>query len=107
MIQSVLRVEFTVFLFGLAAIVAFRLLTGAINTRGLLFHVDPGTGKKDFSPERVQLVFLTLLTAGYYVLSFPGGANGLPELPQWLLWVQAGSGTIYVGGKSIRLFGSR
>ncbi len=106
MIQSILRLEFAVFLFGLLAIVVYRLLTGGISTRNLLFHVDPATGVNSFSPEHVQLVFFTLAAAGYYILSVAAMPTGLPDVPQWLLWTQTGSGTVYLGGKSFRLFGS-
>ena len=104
MLQSVLRFELGFFLLGLCALVAYRLLTGAINTRGLFFHVDPATRKTQFSPEKVQLAFVTVLFAGYYISLVFNDPSHLPDVPQWLLWTQGGSGGVYLTGKSVRLF---
>src|ERR1043165_145747 len=68
--QIIWLVKLVVFLFvvGLAAIIAHRLLTGQINTRYLLYGTKKG-GTKYFSPERVQLLLFTLGTAMFYLNS--------------------------------------
>jgi hypothetical protein len=60
--------ELWIALGSLAAVVAYRLLTGRINIRGLLN--DKSTGKID--PGRVQLLVTTLMVAAAY-LAPPGG----------------------------------
>jgi hypothetical protein len=59
----VLRYELWVFVGGLAVIITYRLLNGAINTDGLL-HTK---GSDDsYSPVRLQLLLATLGFAVYY-----------------------------------------
>ena len=49
------RWEVILFVFGLAAIVAIKMLTGGINTRYLLYGMRRD-GTRYFSPERVQML---------------------------------------------------
>lgn len=97
------RYEIEVLLGTLAAIVAFQILTGKINTKGLLSD-ENGV----FSPGRLQLLLVTLACASYVVSqvmeSITQGAPAFPTLdPKWLLAL-FGSHAIYLGGKSYSLF---
>jgi hypothetical protein len=105
------RLEFEVFLIGLTAIVAYRLLTGAINTGGLLFDkTAEKAGEKlgSYSPARLQLLMLTLAVASYYfslMLSQLHSCEfGFPDIPQKYLLVLGGSHSLYLGGKTFSLF---
>jgi len=110
------------FLIALAAMVAGQLLTGEINTRNLLHGRINDTGKpiRDsngvikrkpsdtsyFSPERVQLLLLTLGAAFYYltqVLNNPRPGT-LPPVPNSWTETLAGSNLIYLRGKAISRF---
>jgi hypothetical protein len=104
------RLEVLLFLGGLAAIIFFRMLTGAINTRYLLFG-SQRDGTRYFSPERVQLLVFTLGTAMFYLmqvmdlmkLAKPGERPVLPDIPAKTLALLGGSHAIYLGGKAYNM----
>ena len=104
MLTPLLQLELAIFLFGLAALVFYRLVTGGINLSGLLYQVDPVTGVRGFSPARVQLLVVTLLGAGYYVIQVASDPSHLPDIPTELLALQGGSGVLYLGFKAFRVF---
>lgn len=82
-------------LLGLAGAVAYQMLTGKMNTGRMLF--DKGTG--NFSPGRVQLLLLTLMTAFYQLLLVLKDPTRLPQLPPEVLLVLLGGNLAYLGGK--------
>ena len=90
-----------VFVGGLAAIIAHRLLTGQINTTGL-FYGTKKDGTKYFSPERVQLMVFTLGTAMFYLSSVTQNRTSgvLPDVPTETLVLLGGSHAIYLAGKA-------
>jgi hypothetical protein len=90
-----------VFVGGLAAIIAYRLLTGQINTSYLLYGTKKD-GTKYFSPERVQLLIFTLGTAMFYLNSAlqNRGSGVLPDVSTETLALLAGSHALYLGGKA-------
>lgn len=92
------RLELTLILGGLALVVVYKLLTGAINMRGLLDDKKSHT----LSPERVQLLVFTVMGAGYYLLlaiqQAPSGK--LPDIPGEALLLVGGSQAVYLGGKT-------
>ena len=90
-----------VFVGGLAAIIAHRLLTGQINTRYLLYGTQKD-GTKYFSPERLQLMIFTLGTAMFYLNSVlqNRGSGVLPDVSTETLALLGGSHAIYLGGKA-------
>ena len=61
-LSEIARWEMTFFFYGILAVVGFQLLTGHINTKYLLWGTRRD-GSRYFSPERVQLLLLTLATA--------------------------------------------
>jgi hypothetical protein len=93
--------EVFVFLSGLAAIIAYRILTGGINTKYLLYGTQKD-GTKYFSPERVQLLLFTLGTAVFYMADVLKHRNAgqLPDISTETLAVLGGSHAIYLGGKA-------
>src|SRR5690348_17098973 len=95
------KLEVLVFIGGLAAIIAHRLLTGQINTHGL-FYGTKKDGTKYFSPERVQLLLFTLGTAMFYLSSVTQNRTSgvLPDVPTQTLVLLGGSHAIYLGGKA-------
>jgi len=95
------KLEVFAFLGGLAAIIAYRLLTGQINTNYLLFGTKKD-GTKYFSPERLQLLVFTLGTAMFYLNTvMENRASGvLPDVPTETLMLLAGSHAIYLAGKA-------
>ena len=95
--------EIEVFLAALAAIVAFQMLTGRINTSGLLS--DPRDGS--FSPARLQMLVASLAVAAAYLgrLGDWHDFSSLPDIPPEQLALLGGSHAIYLGGKGASLFG--
>jgi hypothetical protein len=92
-----LGLEVRGFLFALTALVAMRLLTGAMPLKGLLGNED---GTDDISPERLQLLLATMALAGKMVVSAVHGAAGTMQDigPQWL-YLFGGSSGIYASVK--------
>lgn len=85
------------FLVAVSAIVAFKLVSGAIRMRGLLDDKETGT----FSPARLQLLIITLAGAASYfgLVVESAGAGALPAVPAWLLIPVAASNAGYLGAK--------
>lgn len=105
-----LRLEVIIFLGGLAVIIAYRLLTGGINTR-YLFYGKQQDGKRYFSPERVQLLMFTLGFAMMYLMkvahSIESGTVAsqieLPDISKETLALLGGSHAIFLGGKAYNM----
>jgi hypothetical protein len=95
------NLEIIVFLGGLAAIIAYRLLNGQINTRYLLYGTQKD-GAKYFSPERVQLLLFTLGTAMFYLSDVTQNRTSgvLPDVSTQTLALLGGSHAIYLSGKA-------
>ena len=95
------KLEVIVFLGGLAAIIAYRILNGGINTKYLLYGTQKD-GTKYFSPERVQLLLFTLGVAMFYISAVAQNrASGkLPDVPVQTLALLGGSHAVYLGGKA-------
>ncbi len=103
MLFSYTRFVVVLFLGGLFFLIAFRLVSGAINSRGLLYDKSLG----GLSPARVQLLFLSLSGAFYYLMSVielvqsgPGGPLSLPAPSNELLALVVGSNTVYLTAKA-------
>ena len=91
-----------ILLAGLAIIIAYRMLTGSINTKGLLKDKDGGTG---FSPARLQLLISTVTFSCYYIAQVVRHADKgeFPPVPREMLMVLGGSHLFYLGTKSFKL----
>lgn len=103
-IITVARWEVTLFVYALAAIIAYRLLTGQINTRYLL-HGVRRDGSRYFSPERVQMLLATIAIAfQYLMLAHQAPPGQMPNLPEGSLQVLGLSHAVYLGGKGLNAF---
>ena len=96
------------FLGSLIALVLYRMLTGKINTRYLLYGYKPG-GTLYFSPERLQLMIFTLWVGLSYLLDTyetqvvhptPGKPPVLPDVPIKSLALMGTSHVVYLAGKA-------
>ena len=87
---TILRLEICLFTVGVVSILGFRLLTGGINTNGLLNDKINGA----YSPARLQLLLFTLASAIYYAIQcYQAKASvSVPELAAIL----GGSNAFYV-----------
>jgi hypothetical protein len=99
-----LKFELGAFLLALAALVGYQLLTGRINTAGLLLQKVSAGGTTGVSPARIQLLFATFIGAGFLLLQVLHDPSRWPNVPNWLLLTQGGSGSLYLGGKASTLF---
>ena len=98
----IIRIAIGGWLIGLAVVVFYRLLTGGINTKGLLH--DKGTSS-GFSPARLQLLISTIVVAFYYIGQTLSNKNTgqFPTIPNEMLLILGGSHAFYLGSKTIAL----
>jgi|SRR5215831_9591640 len=101
---SFATIELEFLVFGYSSVIFYQLLTGRINTRGLLFGRS-ATGQSGFSPARLQVLLLTLGTA-FYVLSgtISAGTPRLPDIDARMLEILGGTHAIFLGSKGYSLF---
>jgi hypothetical protein len=95
------------FLGGMFAVVVWGLLTQRINTAGLMYgrRRDRSTY---FSPERVQLLVLTIAAAGQYLFSvLTRKGCALPDAPPQLVALLGASHSIYLAGKALAILKKR
>jgi hypothetical protein len=92
LVLVVLRYELWSFVGGLALIISYRLLTGAINIDCLLHSKAPGGG---YSPARLQLLLLTLGSAVYYAYQCYSSKK-FADVPSQLETALGGSNALYV-----------
>lgn len=103
------RYEIEFLLGGLAAVVAFQIITGRIKTKGLLS--DKANGVGNFSPARLQLLIFTFGVA-FYILgkvisAVAAGKPGFPPIDPNVLVVLGGSHALYLGAKALPTSGSK
>ena len=96
-LATLMRYEIWFVLIGLASAVAYQLVTGHINTSGLL---DEKAGDEHFSPAQLQLLLFTVGGAFYYLLLVidnpkPGT---FPAVPNELILILGGSHAFYQAG---------
>jgi len=96
-----IKVEVWVFLSVLVALIAYRIVTGQINTDYLLYGTKKGGGKY-FSPERVQLMLFTLGTAMFYLNDVIQHRDSglIPDVPKQTLVLLGGSHAVFLTGKA-------
>jgi hypothetical protein len=94
LLTRVIHFELLGFLFGLAAVVVYQILTRRINTTGLLTSKD---GTENTSPERVQLLLATIAASASYLSEVAKSANGtMPDVSNSWLYLMGGSSSIYM-----------
>ena len=92
-ITRVLHFELLGFLYALAAVVVYQMLTGAINATGLLAQKDH---TRQTSPERIQLLLATLAASASYLGEVAKNTTGtLPDVSNNWLYLMGGSSGIY------------
>jgi hypothetical protein len=91
--------EGLLFLGGFCAVVAWKLLTGAISLEQL-FYGDSRDGNVQFSPGRVQILIVTLFVALNYMTQVIQHPTGFPEIPQAWLAGMGASHLAYLSGKT-------
>jgi hypothetical protein len=90
------------FLYGLAVVVAYQILTRQINLQGMLQRKD-GSGQT--SPERIQLLLATIAAAARYAAQVAQAPPGtLPDIDNNWLYLMGGSSSIYVLHKAWNIF---
>jgi len=83
---------------GFVGLVVIQILTGEINTEGLLYGAK-GNGSQYISPERVQLLLFTLAFAFQYLSQLLQKPAAFPTVPESSIALLAGSHAVYLGGK--------
>ncbi len=88
----------------LTVVITLALLNGDINMRGVL-EKKPLTRAGELSPERVQLMVITIAAAATYLTKLPSwtDATKLPELDTAWLTAASVSNGIYMIGKGLRV----
>ena len=96
------KVETGVLLAAFAILIAYQLLTGRINTKGMFTEKKAGGG---YSPVRLQLLVLSLAGLVVYMAEVieSTDTSKLPEVPVALVAVLGGSNLVYLLGKSYSL----
>ena len=101
-ITRILHLELLAFLYALAAVIVYQMLTGRINLSGLLISKDGSGGT---SPERVQLLLATLATAASYLTEVAKNQTGtMPEINTNWLYLMGGSSGLYAVRKAWKMW---
>jgi hypothetical protein len=93
------RYEIGILLVAFTGVIAYKFLTGGIETRGMLSEKTKA-GVGGVSAARVQLFLLTMAMA-FYVLAQVIELRKFPEIEtKWLLML-GGSHSVYLGAKGV------
>jgi hypothetical protein len=96
--SSIIELDAYIIVYGLALIVALKLLNSSINMRGLL--IDKSHPSR-VSPARVQLLIATISLSAQYVHAASTSLDGsFPKLGSGWLYLFGGSSAIYVVRKA-------
>lgn len=98
LLMKLICAEVFLFVGALFLIVVSSLVSGRINLSGLLLG-KKGDGTTYVSPERVQLLLITLGTAFQYLLSVQKNPSHFPSVDANWLAIFGGSHLVYLGGK--------
>ena len=99
------RWEAVVLLGGFLGIVLWKMLTGDISLSYLLDGdipdpSTPGGFTSDASAGRTQLLVVTMIVAGYYLLQVIENPRQFPQVPTEMVAALGGSHALYLGGKA-------
>ena len=106
--QATIRLVGFAWFLAIAALLAVGMLGNTVRIRGLVYH-KTAHGLGDVSPERVQLLLVTLAIATGYLVQVlrSADATGPPGPPLgWTALVAASNG-IYLAGKAVKSFRAR
>lgn len=105
----ILRWEGLVFVLALSALMVWRMLTREISLSGLLGDgTGDGTGHGQVSPERVQLLVMTIAVS-FKVLgsALHGSGSSLPEVSPLTLGMFGASSGVYAAVKALKALRAR
>ena len=85
-------------LFSLTGVVAYQMLTGKINLKGLLENKI--RNENGVTLERVQLIIFTSISALYFILHVINDPSQFPTVPPEMVTLMGGSSLVYLGGKA-------
>lgn len=88
--------EIGVLLGGFLSVIAYKILTGGVATKGLLDDKETG----ELSVARVQTLAVTLGVSFYVLAHLSGPEARLPPIPEEVLLLLFGSNLGYLGVKS-------
>jgi hypothetical protein len=104
-LSKLIQWEIWLFLVGLMSSIFFLILKKKINLKGLLFDK---TSNQKYSPERLQLLLLTLIFVVYYLFNVRHNLNicklenvpcSMPQIRSEFLLALGGSNFVYIWGK--------
>ncbi len=90
---------------GFAVVVLLQVVMGRIRLDGLLDTKD-ASGRRSFSPARLQLLLFTVVVAARYLhaVYVNPSQDSLPSLPPGVIAALGGSQAVYLGGKAFTTF---
>jgi hypothetical protein len=98
-ISHIIEIEAYIVVYGLALIVALKLLNSSINMHGLL--IDKSQPSR-VSPERIQLLIATIsLSTQYLHAALVSQGDSLPTVGSGWLYLFGGSSAIYAVRKAV------
>jgi hypothetical protein len=100
---SLIYWEGLLFLFSAFGMIGMLMLEGSIRLDGLLYGTK-GDGSKYFSPERVQLLLITLAVAFQLLSAVLRNPTNFPDVPASSIAMLGGSHAVYLGGKALAVF---
>jgi hypothetical protein len=104
LLAKLCTLEGVAFVYALASVVAYKLLTSRINAKGLFLDKSGSGGVR---PERVQLLISTIVIAGKYLADVFSTSNPtLPQIDSGWLYLFGGSTGLYVARKLYERFGA-
>jgi len=93
---------------GFISVVLWKATIGEISLDYLLYgdaKTYRGAGTTTFfSPGRAQMLLLTVMVAGYYLLRVIQDPTHLPDVPDELIVALGASHAVYLGGKAQSLY---
>lgn len=106
-IPDLLSVVLLAWLTGLAAVMFYAMVSGAVQMNGMFTTDVDNDGVADqFHPERVQLLLISLFgIAGYAIMTMDAATASkaaltvLPDIPDELLMLLGASNSFYLTGK--------
>ncbi|BAY60843.1 hypothetical protein NIES22_09030 [Calothrix brevissima NIES-22] len=103
-LSQLIQLEFWLFMLGLISSISFFIFKNKINFKSLLTTKT----NNPYSPERLQLLLITLIFAAYYLLNVLHSVNicklkhvpcTMPPIPSEFLFALGGSNFVYLWGK--------
>lgn len=100
-LSQLIQLEFWLFILGLISSISFFIFKNKINLKKLLANKT----NNQYSPEKLQLLLLTLIFAAYYLLNVLHSVNicklqhipcTMPPIPSEFLFALGGSNFVYL-----------